>query len=106
MFVSAGLDCILAGWGVSSESPKVVHPENLKTLRVKIYEKSKCKAKPAIVKSNDYLCAGVPGMRLQASLPFFSSKFHLKFQFRLEMLRPISRALNLQNIQESWISYE
>ena len=80
MFVSAGLDCILAGWGVSSESPKVVHPENLKTLRVKIYEKSKCKAKPAIVKSNDYLCAGVPGMRLQAACRV---NFHYYFFFKI-----------------------
>ena len=57
---------MLAGWGLSNETPPV-QPENLKILHVKIYEKSKCVATPAIERSNEFICAGVPGKRFQAA---------------------------------------
>ena len=64
---SAGLDCTVAGWGLSQEIPVILQPENMKILHVKIYEKSKCKNDANIVQSKEYLCAGVPGMRFQAA---------------------------------------
>ena len=64
---SAGLDCTVAGWGVSQEFPVRLLPENLKILRVKLYEKPRCRAAANIEQSKEYLCAGVPGMRFQST---------------------------------------
>ena len=67
MFVSAGLDCSAAGWGLNQDVPKQLQSEKLKILRVKIFEKSKCKANPVIQKSNEFVCAGVQGKQFHAT---------------------------------------
>ena len=64
---AAGVDCTVAGWGLSQEFPVMLQPENLKILHVKIYEKSKCRAGANIGQSKEYLCAGVPGVRFQSA---------------------------------------
>ena len=55
---------MLAGWGLSNETPPL-QPENLKILRVKIYEKSKCVATPAIERSNEFICAVVAAQMVE-----------------------------------------
>ena len=66
-FILAGLDCVLAGWGLSQEIPKELAPENLKILNVQTYEKRNCNEDPIVETSNEYICAGVPGNTSQAA---------------------------------------
>lgn len=54
----------MAGWGVTNQTP-VILPENLKIIRLKIYDKTQCKAGKAVETNNQVICAAVPGMLLQ-----------------------------------------
>ena len=58
---------MVAGWGLSQETPKEQSPDNLKILRVKIFKKSDCRATPEIETNKQFICAGVPGKQFQAT---------------------------------------
>ena len=74
-FILAGLDCVLAGWGLSQEIPKELAPENLKILNVQTYDKRNCNEDPIVETSKKYLCAGVPGNTSQAACPVTTEGF-------------------------------
>ena len=65
--ILAGIDSVTAGWGLSQLVPDEVSPDKLKILKVKIFEKSKCKAGPLIERSKEYICATVPGVQNQST---------------------------------------
>ena len=80
-FILAGLDCVLAGWGFSQEIPQLLAPENLKILNVQTYEKRNCKAGPVVERSNEYICAGVPGNTSQAGCVVTTKIFCLRCSY-------------------------